>query len=111
MVLFLPISHEIRKQILSFIGVLLSAVIALSSTSLIGNAMAGIMLRVSKSYRPGDFIEVGSTRGRVFNQGLFSTEVQIINRDTVRNQRKYQAKRRWRSLHLTKRKKQKVLRI
>ena len=82
-VLFLPISNEMRKQILSLIGVLLSAVIALSSTSLIGNAMAGIMLRVSKSYRPGDFIEVGSTRGRVFNQGLFSTEVQIITRDTV----------------------------
>jgi len=82
-VLFLPISHEMRKQILSLIGVLLSAVIALSSTSLIGNAMAGVMLRVSKSYKPGDFIEVGSTRGRVFNQGLFSTEVQIITRDTV----------------------------
>ncbi|MDA3831821.1 MAG: mechanosensitive ion channel, partial [Spirochaetales bacterium] len=82
-VLFLPISNEIKKQILSLIGVLLTAVIALSSTSLISNAMAGIMLRVSKSYRPGDFIEVESTRGRVFNQGLFSTEVQIITRDTV----------------------------
>ncbi|MBN2079263.1 MAG: mechanosensitive ion channel [Spirochaetes bacterium] len=82
-VLFLPISNEMKKQILTLIGVLLSAVIALSSTSLIGNAMAGIMLRVSKSYRPGDFIEVESTRGRVFNQGLFSTEVQIITRDTV----------------------------
>ena len=82
-VLFLPISNEMKKQILSLIGVLLSAVIALSSTSLIGNAMAGIMLRVSKSYRPGDFIEVESTRGRVFNQGLFSTEIQIITRDTV----------------------------
>lgn len=82
-VLFLPISNEMKKQILSLIGVLLSAVIALSSTSLIGNAMAGIMLRVSKSYRPGDFIEIESTRGRVFNQGLFSTEIQIITRDTV----------------------------
>ncbi len=82
-ILFLPISDEMKKQILSLLGVLLSAVIALSSTSLIGNIMAGIMLRVSKSYRPGDFIEVEETRGRVFNQGLFSTDVQIITRDTV----------------------------
>ncbi len=82
-ILFLPISDEMKKQILSLLGLLLSAVIALSSTSLIGNAMAGIMLRISKSYRPGDFIEVEDTRGRVFNQGLFSTEVQIITRDTV----------------------------
>ena len=82
-VLCMPISDDMKKQILSLLGLLLSAVIALSSTSLIGNAMAGIMLRVSKSYRPGDFIEIENTRGRVFNQGLFSTEVQIITRDTV----------------------------
>lgn len=83
LVLFLPISNDMKKQILSIIGLLLSAVVALSSTSLIGNAMAGIMLRISKSYRPGDFIEVENTRGRVYNHGLFSTEVQIITRDTV----------------------------
>ncbi len=83
MVLFLPISGDIKKQILTMFGVLLSAAIALSSTSLIGNAMAGIMLRVSKSYRPGDFIEVQDTIGRVFKQGLLSTELQIITRDTI----------------------------
>ena len=82
-VLFLPISDDLKKQILSLLGVMLSAVVALSSTSLIGNAMAGIMLRISGSYRPGDFIEVEDTRGRVFNQGLFNTEVQIITRDTI----------------------------
>lgn len=82
-VLFLPISPEMKKQIITLVGVLLSAMVALSSTSLIGNAMAGIMLRLSKNYKPGDFIEIQSQRGRVYNQGLFSTEVQIITRDTV----------------------------
>lgn len=82
-IILLPIDPEIRTQVLSVIGVLLSAVVALSSTSLVGNAMAGIMMRITKSYRPGDFVEVNGIVGRVTNQGLFHTEVQQITRDIV----------------------------
>jgi len=82
-ILFMPVGMEIKKQILSMLGVLLSAVIALSSTHIIGNILAGIMIRISKIYKPGDFIELDNIRGRVFNQGLFNTEVQIITRDSV----------------------------
>lgn len=82
-VIFLPIAPDVRGQILSLLGVLISAVIAFSSTSLVGNAMAGIMMRLSKSYRPGDFIEVGDIIGRVTDQGLFHTSVQLITRDLV----------------------------
>jgi hypothetical protein len=82
-IVLLPIDSQLRTQILSLMGVLISAVIALSSTSLVGNAMAGIMMRVTKSYRPGDFIEVGDIVGRVTDQGLFHTEVQLITRDMV----------------------------
>lgn len=82
-VVLLPLESQLRTQILSLLGVLISAVVALSSTSLVGNAMAGIMMRISKSYRPGDFIEVGEITGRVSDQGLFHTEVQLITRDIV----------------------------
>ena len=82
-VLVLPVGAEIRAQILTLFGILISAVIALSSTNLMGNAMAGIMLRLSHSFRPGDFIEVEEKQGRVVQQGLFATEVQIITRDIV----------------------------
>ncbi|MFW5743141.1 MAG: mechanosensitive ion channel domain-containing protein [bacterium] len=82
-VILLPLESQLRTQILSVLGVLLSAVVALSSTSLVGNAMAGIVMRISKSYRPGDFIEVGDIIGRVAGQGLFHTDVQLITRDMV----------------------------
>jgi len=82
-VIFLPIDSDVRSQILSLLGVLLSAVVAFSSTSLVGNAMAGVMMRLTKSYRPGDFVEVGEIVGRVTDQGLFHTEVQLITRDIV----------------------------
>lgn len=82
-VVALPIDREIRAQILSVLGVLLSAIIALSSTSFVGNAMAGLMLRIVGGYRPGDFVRVGDVLGRVSDQGLFHTEIQTIRRDLV----------------------------
>lgn len=82
-IVLLPLDPDVRGQILSVLGVLLSAVIALSSTSLVGNALAGIMMRLQKSYRPGDFIEVDNLIGRVSDLGLFHTEVQLITRDIV----------------------------
>ena len=82
-VVFMPIEPDVRGQILSLLGVLLSAVVAFSSTSLVGNAMAGIMMRLSRSYRPGDFIQVEDIVGRVTDQGLFHTDVQLITRDMV----------------------------
>ena len=43
----------------------------LSSTTFIGNIMAGLMLRVVRSFRPGDFVHVGDYFGRVSEQSLF----------------------------------------
>ncbi len=70
-----------RGQMLSFVGILLSAAIALSSTTLLGNAMAGIMLRAVKNFRLGDFLQVGQHFGRVTEMGLVHTEIQTEDRD------------------------------
>lgn len=82
-VALLPLDPQLRGQILSVLGVLLSAVIALSSTTLVGNAMAGIMLRLMHEFRSGDFIEVDQLVGRVTDFGIFHTEMQLITRDIV----------------------------
>ncbi len=82
-VLALPVSIETRGQLLSLIGILLSAAIALSSTTFIGNAMAGIMLKAVKSARPGDFITVAELTGRITEMDLLHTEIQTEFRDLV----------------------------
>lgn len=82
-ILALPVSVETRGQLLSLIGILLSAAIALSSTTFIGNIMAGIMLRAVKSARPGDFITVAELTGRITEMDLLHTEVQTEFRDLV----------------------------
>jgi len=79
-VLALPLGEQ-KEQITSLIGIVLSAVLGLSSTTFIGNALAGIALKLRGSFKPGDFITVNDIFGRVTEQGLFHTEVQTINRD------------------------------
>lgn len=72
-----------REQLLKLTGVLLSAAIALSSTSLIGHFMAGLMLRAQRHFRSGDYVRVGEHFGRVSERGLFFTEIQNSRRDLV----------------------------
>lgn len=75
-ILSAPIQNEMRGQLLSLFGLLVSAVIALSSTTVMGNLMAGLMLRVVKSFAIGDFVRVSGQLGRVSATGLLHVEVQ-----------------------------------
>ncbi len=80
-IITLPIGDSTRGQLLSLIGILLSAAIALSATTFIGNVMAGIMLRAVRGFKPGDFIRVGEHFGRVSDRGLLHVEIQTEERD------------------------------
>ncbi|MGE0788495.1 MAG: mechanosensitive ion channel domain-containing protein [Sandaracinaceae bacterium] len=84
----LPIHEETKNHVLALFGVLGSAAVAFSSTTFVGNAMAGLMLRVVKSFRPGDFLIVEEQFGRVTEMGLLHVEIQTPYRDlaTVPNQ-------------------------
>jgi len=82
--LTLPVSESILGQLLAFFGILLSAAIALASTTVLGNALAGIMLKGAiRNFRMGDFIRCGEHFGRVSERGLLHTEIQTADRDLV----------------------------
>jgi small conductance mechanosensitive channel len=81
LIFLLPISEQSRGQILNLIGILFTAAIALSSTTLMGNAMAGIMLRVVGRFKGGDFLQVAGHFGRVTERGFLHTEIQTEDRD------------------------------
>ncbi|MHC4957011.1 MAG: mechanosensitive ion channel family protein [Planctomycetota bacterium] len=80
----LPIEHELRGQLVSLVGVLLSASIALGATVLISHGLSGVALKVEKTFRSGDFIEIGGHTGRVTHRGVLYTEVQTETRDLLR---------------------------
>jgi small conductance mechanosensitive channel len=81
LIIMLPISDQTRGQVLSLLGVVLTAVIALSSTTFVSNAMAGVMLQATQSFRPGDYIRVNDQFGRVIKRTLVNTQIQTEWRD------------------------------
>ncbi|MEM7503392.1 MAG: mechanosensitive ion channel domain-containing protein [Pseudomonadota bacterium] len=81
LILFLPLGDTLRGQLLSLYGLIISATIALSSTTLVGNIMAGIMLKTIGSCRPGNYITVGDYFGRITEMDLMHTEIQTEERD------------------------------
>lgn len=64
-ILTLPVEQHSKEQILSFLGIVISAGIALSSTTLLGNLIAGIMNNTMKRFRNGDLIRIDQWQGRV----------------------------------------------
>lgn len=82
-VLTLPVDVATRNQLLGLLGLVVTALVTVSSTTFASNALAGFMLRGTRRYRPGDFVEVDGFRGRVSSQGLFQTEVQTEDSDII----------------------------
>jgi small conductance mechanosensitive channel len=80
-VILMPAGDGIRVQLLQFLGILLSATIALSSTTIVGNAVAGFMLKTLRNFRPGDFISVDDHFGCVTSMNLLHVEIQTEDRD------------------------------
>ena len=81
LILLLPVGDEMRGQLLRLYGLIFSATIALSSTTLVGNIMAGLMLRAIGNCRPGNYITVGDHFGRISEMDLLHTEIQTEERD------------------------------
>lgn len=77
----LPLEKELASQVYSLVGIVLSAAIALSSTTFLGNLIAGGMLRTIRHFEPGDWVKVGEHFGRVTERGLLHTEIQTADRD------------------------------
>ncbi|MGC9354855.1 MAG: mechanosensitive ion channel family protein, partial [Mariniphaga sp.] len=82
-VLALPLDQHSKEQILSFLGIVISAGIALSSTTLLGNLIAGIMNNTMKRFRNGDLIQIDHWQGRVTRKGMFHSEIQLEDSNFV----------------------------
>ena len=76
-ILSFPIDKTLKGQILSFLAIVVSAGIALSSTNVLGNLIAGIMNNSMNRFRNGDLIKIGDLQGRVTKKSIFHTEIQL----------------------------------
>jgi small conductance mechanosensitive channel len=78
-----PLKETTQGNLISLFGIAVTGVIALSSTTLASNAMAGFMLRAVRNFKRGDFIRCGDFLGRVTERGLFHTEIQNERSDLI----------------------------
>lgn len=76
-ILSIPIDKTLKGQILSFLAIVVSAGIALSSTTVLGNLIAGIMNNSMSRFRNGDMIKIGDFQGRVTKTSIFHIEIQL----------------------------------
>ncbi|MEM7218974.1 MAG: mechanosensitive ion channel domain-containing protein [Pseudomonadota bacterium] len=83
LLLVLPFGQDTRGDLLQVYGLVVTAVIALSSTNFASNAMSGLMLRAVGSFTTGDFIRVDQHFGRVTEKSLLHTEIQTEDRDLI----------------------------
>ncbi len=82
--LSLPVSESSRNQIIALIGLAISGIFAFSSGTIFTNLIAGIMLRITKPFRTGDFININKEYfGRVVERGLLDTEIQTESRELI----------------------------
>lgn len=82
-ILSLPMDKSLKGQILSFLAIIISAAIALSSTTVLGNLIAGIMNNAMDRFKIGDLIQVEDFTGRVTRKNIFHTEIQLEDSNFV----------------------------
>ncbi len=84
-ILVLPVSDSTRGQLYTLGGILVSASIALSSSTIVGNAMGGLLIRFMSGsrVRPGDYVRVEDHVGRVTEMGILHTMIQTETRDVT----------------------------
>ncbi|ABE52004.1 mechanosensitive ion channel family protein [Methanococcoides burtonii] len=81
--LTLPITDNSKQTLLSFLGILLGATIALSSTTFVANGMSGMMLNIIKPFKTGDYIRIEDKFGKVSSIKILHTQIQSIDRDLI----------------------------
>lgn len=77
-ILFYPYEQGATAQAetLKILGLIISAVVALASTSFVANLMSGFMLRLVRNFDKLDWIAVEDKFGRVTERGLFHVEIE-----------------------------------
>lgn len=82
-VVALPVPDEAQNQIIKIGGLVITAIVAFSSTTLIRDTAAGIALQFTTAYERGDYLKINGHFGRVTEIGVLHTEIQTQERSLV----------------------------
>ena len=65
------------------IGVFVGLMLSIGSSGVVNQAVSGLMLMYSRSFRPGEFVQVGETEGLVREIGFLTTRIETLRHEQV----------------------------
>jgi len=65
------------------IGVFVGLMLSIGSSGVVNQAVSGLMLMYTRSFRPGEFVRVGETEGTVRTIGFLTTQIETPRQEQV----------------------------
>jgi len=65
------------------IGVFVGLMLSIGSSGVVNQVVSGLMLMYSRSFRPGEFVQVGETEGLVREIGFLTTRIETLRHEQV----------------------------
>jgi small-conductance mechanosensitive channel len=65
------------------IGVFVGLMLSIGSSGVVNQAVSGLMLMYTRSFRPGEFVRVGDTEGTVRTIGFLTTQIETPRQEQV----------------------------
>lgn len=65
------------------IGVFVGLMLSIGSSGVVNQAVSGLMLMYTRSFKPGEFVKVGETEGVVRSIGFLTTQVETLRREII----------------------------
>lgn len=82
-VVLLPVSAQMKENLLQVGGLFLTGLVAFSSTTVMKDAAAGVAMQFFGAFRRGDYLETNDYFGRISDIGILHTELQTQDRSLV----------------------------
>lgn len=73
----------VDQQILQLLGLILTGILAFSSSTLIGNGMSGILIRIMHPFKEGQIIKSGEFFGEVSEIRIFHTTIETPKKEII----------------------------
>jgi small-conductance mechanosensitive channel len=65
------------------IGVFVGLMLSIGSSGVVNQAVSGLMLMYTRSFKPGEFVKVGETEGVVKSIGFLTTQIETLRKEVI----------------------------
>lgn len=83
LVMIWPLLPSSNSAVFQGVSVFMGVIVSLGSTSIIGNAMAGLVMTYMRPFHIGDYIKVGDIEGEVIEKNILVTRIRTRKNEII----------------------------